>query len=299
MREDLYFSLLAKRQALSTQLAEDAKRRRPYTDLRESIVRFTYSCLLGNHIFGDSDARGRGNSFLHLALEYLLPGLLKAPVEAEAAALRWFTLDENGRVAPHPEAADYAFDVLGIVEKIVRDHAGAAGWLQVEPNIRQSVYFQYIADTESLFESIKLGVSWSDIRKMDGLDARRMLIECLRRWVIAYRAWPERGSEFLENCLRELSGDGLMLWLLHDPNNLVSHPESVALGYDAAAALKEIHDLLAAASLQEDPGHEAFLRERIAFNLFEKRILPAYNAIRKGDESQRMALARLLKGGAQ
>ena len=35
LREDLYFSLLAKRQALSTQIAEDEKRRRPLTDIRE------------------------------------------------------------------------------------------------------------------------------------------------------------------------------------------------------------------------------------------------------------------------
>lgn len=139
LREDLYFSLLAKRQALSNQLAEDAKRRRPYTDVRESVIRFTYSCLLGAHVFGEIDARGRGNSFLRSALEYLLPGLLQAPTETDSASLRWFTLDENGQVAAHPECAAYGFDALGIVEKIVRDHAGQAGWLQVSPNIRQAV----------------------------------------------------------------------------------------------------------------------------------------------------------------
>ncbi len=295
LREDLYFSLLAKRQTLSTQLAEDTKRRRPYTDVRESIIRFTYSCLLGTHIFGDEDARGRGNSFLHLALEYLLPGLLKVSADTEAAMIRWFTLDDNGQVTAHPDCAAYAFDVQGIVEKIVRDHAGAAGWLQVKPNIRQTVYLQYVSDTEQLFETVKVGLAWTDIRRMNTLDARRILIECLRRWVIAYRAWPESGIEFLENGIREITGDGLLVWLLHDPHQLVTHPESLALGYDASSELKKIYELLHAAAPEDAVIQEAFLRERIAVNLFEKRILSAYNSIRNGDESQRNNIARLLQ----
>lgn len=294
LREDLYFSLLAKRQALSTQLAEDTKRRRPYTDVRESIIRFTYSCLLGNHIFGDEDARGRGNSFLRLALEYLLPGLLQAPAEVEAATIRWFTLDENGQVAAHPDCAAYDFDVLGIVEKIVRDHAGKAGWMQIQPNLHQTIYLQYIADTAQQLEMVKTGLSWTDIRKMNALDARRLLIDCLRRWVIAYKAWPERGAGYLENCIVELTGDGLLTWLMHSPHTLVSHPESLALGYDAQVELKTIHDLLLPGS--DDSGaQEAYWRERIAVNLFEKRIVPAYQSVKKGDGSQRAAVARLMQ----
>lgn len=295
LREDLFFSLLAKRQTLSTQLAEDAKRRRPYTDARESIIRFTYSCLFGAHIFGDEDARQRGNSFLRLALEYLLPGLLRAPDEAVAVALRWFTLDDNGRVTAHPDCAAYSFDVLGIVEKIVRDHAGTAGWLQVQPNIHQTVYLQYVADTATMLESVKAGLAYSDFRKINALDARRLLIDCLRRWVVAYRAVPERGIEYLENCIRELAGDGILVWLLHDPHTLISHPDSLALGYDAQKELKTIHDLLHEASPEDAVIQEDFLRARIATNLFEQRIKPAYNGLRKGDENQRAAIARLMQ----
>ncbi len=294
LREDLFFSLLAKRQTLSTQLAEDAKRRRPYTDARESIVRFTYACLFGAHIFGDADARGRGNSFLRLALEYLLPGLLRAPAEAEALALRWFTLDANGYVAAHPDCAAYSFDVLGIVEKIVRDHAGTAGWMQVQPNIKETVYQQYVADTAQLHESVKTRLAYTDVRRMNAIDARRLLIECLRRWVVAYKAEPARGLGFLENCAREITGDGIMLWLLHNPHTLVTHPESSGLGYDAQQELKKIHDLMA----QHPEGrgmHEAYLRERIAENLFEKRIAPIYETLAKGDESQREGIVWLLQ----
>lgn len=294
LREDLYFSLLAKRQTLSAQLAEDAKRRRPYTDARESIIRFTYACLFGAHIFGDTDARGRGNSFLRLALEYLLPGLLRAPEEAEALALRWFTLDEKGAVAAHPECAAYDFDVLGIVEKIVRDHAGTAGWLQVQPNIKETIYNQYVADTDKLFESVKNRLAYTDFRRINDLDARRLLIECLRRWVIACKAAPECGAVFLERCIREITGDGIMLWLLHDPRTLVAHPDSSALGYDAQLELKKIHDLLREIT-SEAVVDEAFLRQRIAANLFEKRIVPEYHTISKGDESMREGVVWLLQ----
>jgi TIR domain len=294
LREDLYFSLLAKRQTLSTQLAEDAKRRRPYTDSRESIIRFTYACLFGAHIFGETDARGRGTSFLRLALEYLLPGLLRAPEEAEALSLRWFTLDANGQVAAHPDCAAYSFDVLGIVEKIVRDHAGTAGWMQVQPNIKETVYRQYIADTAELLDSVKARLAFTDVRRMNALDARRLLIDCLRRWVVAYKAEPARGLGFLENCVRELTGDGILLWLLHNPHTLVAHPESSALGYDAQMELKKIHDLLVQHPEGQDKG-EAYLRERIAVNLFEKRIVPVYDTLAKGDESQREGVVWLMQ----
>jgi hypothetical protein len=295
LREDLFFSLLAKRQSFSTQLAEDAKRRRPYTDARKSIIRFTYSCLLGAHVFGDEDPRGHGNSFLHMALQYLLPGLLQSPTALEAAALRWFTLDENGQVVAHPDCASYQFDALGIVEKIVRDHAGSAAWIQVQPNIKETVYLQYTTDTEQLFESVKAGLSWSDFRRMDALDARRLLIECLRRWVTAFRAAPDRGVAYLENCIRELSGDGILVWLLHDPFKLATHPESAALGYDAQLELKNIHELLSALAPEDAERQEVVLRERIAANIFQKRLLPAYAAQRKGDESHRAAVVRLLQ----
>ena len=302
LREDLYFSLVAKRQALAQQIAEDEKRRRPFTDQRASVIRFVYASLLGAELFGDPDIAGRGQSFYRMVLEYLLPGLLIAPEPAAALSLRWFDLDTAGEVRAHPDCAAYDFDVKAIVEKVVRDHAGRAGWMQVQPNIKESVYLLYVLDTERQYEEIRRGLQWSDFRRWKDEDARRSTIECLQRWMIAYHAFPERGRPFLENCIRELTGDGLMQWFRHDPDHLNTHPESLALGYHAQAELKKIHDLWSAAGTPgstESPGDwlqgEELLRKTIADNLFRKSILPAWEKIKSGDEQQRPAAARLLR----
>ncbi|MFN0174638.1 MAG: hypothetical protein ACKVU0_08340 [Saprospiraceae bacterium] len=289
LREDLYFSLLAKRQALSTQIAEDEKRRRPFTDIRESVVRFSYACLLGAEIFTDRDERGRGTSFYRLALEYLLPGLLDSPTHISGADLRWFTLNELGEVVAHPDCAKYNFDVQAIVEKIVQDHAGQAGWLQVQPNIKQSVYLQFVADTQAEWEAVKNNLAHTDFRRMESLDARRMLIDCLRRWRIIYRAYPERsGQDYLDHCIREISGEHLLVWLQFDATGqLATLPDSLALGYDAQSELREL--------LSESTRYtEEDLRRSISEHIFQKQILPEYEAIRTGEETQRNACARLL-----
>lgn len=290
LREDLYFSLLAKRQALAAQIAEDTKRRRPFTDVRESVIRFTYACLLGAEIFTDLDERGRGNSFYRLALEYLLPGLLVSPTQVGSADLRWFTLNAQGEVIAHPDCAQYGFDVMGIVEKIVRDHAGQAGWLQVQPNIKQSVYLQYIADTQAEWENVQAGLAYTDFRRMDVLDARRKLIDCLQRWHTAYQAFPEfSGQDFLDHCIREIAGENLLGWLQFDTmGQLATLPESLALGYDAQAELRVLLSL-STRYTEED------LRLSISENVFQKQILPAYEALKHGDESQRMLCAGILR----
>ncbi len=289
LREDLYFSLLAKRQALTAQIAEDQKRRRPFTDVRESVVRFTYACLLGAEIFADYDERGRGNSFYRLALEYLLPGLLVSPTIVGGADLRWFTLNPLGEVSAHPDCAKYNFDVQAIVEKIVRDHAGQAGWLQVQPNIKESVYLQFVADIQTEWDALKTGLGYTDFRRLDYLDARRRMIACLRSWRTAYRAYPERsGQDFLDNCIREIGGEGLLVWLHFDgTGQLATLPESLALGFDAQTELREL--------LAESTHYtEEDLRTVISGTLFQKQILTEYGQIKAGDENQRVACARLL-----
>jgi hypothetical protein len=290
LREDLYFSLLAKRQTLANQVAEDAKRRRPFTDVRASLIRFTQACLLGAEMFGDRAEGEKEESFLRLALEYLLPGLVVAPDAVAALPVRWFSLDARGEVVADPECADYQFDVLGIVEKIIRDYAGDAGWLQVQPNIKQSVYLQYLADTEAQHAEVVRGLAWTDFRRMPAPDARRALVDCLRRWMVAYRAYPgPGGQDLLDRCLREITGEGLLVWLHHDPDApLVTHAESRALGYDAQEALREILPL--SSRFGEDDARRA-----LAESLFQKRILPTYSAIKAGDEKQRGACARLLR----
>ncbi|GAB4488215.1 MAG: hypothetical protein OHK0019_04300 [Saprospiraceae bacterium] len=296
LREDLYFSLFAKRQALAWQIAEDARRRRPFTDQRASVIRFVQSCLLGANMFGDPDDQGRGQSFYRMALEYLLPGLLVSPDPAANLSLRWFDLDEKGEVCAHPDCKSYAFDVQAIVEKIVQDQSGRAGWLQVQPNIKESVYLNFVADVEADYEEVKNGLQWSDFRRWKDEAARRQIISCLRRWVIAWRAYPERGVIFLQKCLRELTGDGLMLWLQHNPDALVTHPDCLAFGYNALTELKMIHDVLHATNTAESlEASESTLRQTIANNLFSKSILPAYEKIKTGDERQRSACARLMR----
>jgi hypothetical protein len=295
LREDLWFSLQAKRQALAQQIAEDTRRLRPFTDQRASVIRFVNACLLGTEMFGDAGEPGREQSFYRLALEYLLPGLLVSPNLSASLPLRWFDLDENGVVCSHRDCAAYDFDVQAIVEKIVRDYAGRAGWLQVRPNIKESVWLLHVADTETEYEDVRKGLQWTDFRRLNEEDARRRVINCLRRWVTAYLAFPERGRGFLETCLRELTGNGLLLWFRHNPDRLVSHPDSIGLGYDAQAKLKEIHEMLLPAADSGSNDTEAQLRELIAANLFDKSILPAYSQIKTGDEKQRSVLARLMR----
>lgn len=293
LREDLYFGLLAKRQAFAQQLAEDAKRRRPFTDARASVVRYVHACLLGAEIFGDFDVQGRGQSFYRLALEYLLPGLLVSPELAADLKLRWFDLDDAGNVRAHPDCVKHDFDVQAVVEKIVSDQAGRAGWIQVQPNIKESVYLLVVADTDAEYEEVKEGLKWTDFRRMKDEDARRKTISCLRRWTAAYRAYPERGRAFLEKCIRELTGDGLLVWLQHDPDKLATHSDSLALGFNAQAALKEIYDLYS--SDEFNSPDETYLRKTIADNLFDKQILPKYKKIKTGNEAHRSETARLLR----
>jgi hypothetical protein len=289
LREDLYFSLLAKRQALANQIAADLKRRRPFTDIRESVIRFTYSCLLGAEQFTDQDQRGRGNSFYRLALEYLLPGLLVSPNPGSGTALRWFTLDHHGEVMAHPDCAKYGFNVLAIVEKIVHDHAGKAGWLQVQPNIKESVYLQFVDDTKAEWEAVKTGLAFTDFRRLEGLDARRKMISCLQQWSIAYRAYPEKdGQAFLDNSIREIAGENLLVWLQFGAlGQLVTLPESLALGYDAQSALRELLSI-STRYTEED------LRRTISENIFQKQILTEYERIKPGDDTMRNSCAKLL-----
>lgn len=285
LREDLYLSLLAKRQTLAAQIVEDNKRRRPFTDTRLSVIRFTYACLLGAHIFDEAEEA----SFLRLALEYLLPELLESTESSEAPPVRWFTLDEHGEVISVPECTAYAFDVYAIVQKIINDYSGRAGWLQVQPNIKKSVYLQYLEDTEQLFQSVVKGLSYTDFRRMDEWDARRQLIDCLRRWQVSYRAFPDKGHDYLERCIHELCGNGLLVWLHHNPHApLISHADSLALGYDAQTELRRVMLLCTHYT-------EASLREMIALNLFNKRILPAYENVKSRQENQQGEVIRLLQ----
>jgi hypothetical protein len=284
LRENLYFSLCLKRQLLARQLAEEIRTRRHFTDVYSSVIRFVQSCLLGDRIFGDASQDGKDQSFLRLALEYLLPSLILEPdPDALLPGLRWFDLDAHGQLCAHPDSRAYQF----VVEKMVRDFAGKSGWMQLNPNIHEEVYEQYKADTEVMYEQVVQGLSYEDFRRMPDIEARQLLIRCMRRWQVAYHAFPEQGQEMLDRIIREITGGGLMMWLYHDPENLVTHPDSLAYGFDARAELQAVLQL--ATHMTED-----ILRQIIADHLFQKRILPAFDFLEKDNEAHREVAVLLL-----
>lgn len=288
MRENLYFSLLAKRQLLARQVAEERRKRRAFTDIHESVIRYIYACLLGHRIFGEGMSGGKEQSFLRLAVEYLLPNLVLSP-DADALALpvRWFDLDTTGALVSHPDCARHGFDARGVLEKIVRDFAGRAGWLHVQPNLKDEVFKQYVADTEAEYETVRAALDWSDFRRMPDSEARRRLVRILRRWEICFHAYPEAGRPFLDRIADELVGDGLMTWLYLSPMRLRTHPESLAFGYDAEEKLRQLRHWPSSRS-------EAHFSRALAENIFRKNILPAYTSVKKGDETQRAAVINLL-----
>lgn len=243
LRENLLFNLKAKRRRLQVQVAEERRRFREFTDVRDSVIELVQAALLGYKIFGDQEYSPE-ESFLRLAMEQLLPGLLLptasgAPAQA-IADMRWFDLHGHGAVRTHPDCARYDFDALAVVEKIARDHAGQAGWLQVHPNIKQEVFLQFVADTNAEYQRIHDNLQWTDIRRMHETEARRLIIKCLRNWKIAYLAYPDTGAEYLQRILQELTGNRLLLWIRFFPPQLTTLPDSTGLGYDALAEFRQL-----------------------------------------------------------
>ncbi len=288
LREDLYFSLMVKHQKLMDQLTTDGKRQRPFTDVRLSVIRLIHSCLLGHEVFGElADTPDR--SFLRLALEYLMPDLLVKTEHLQIPNLIWFDFDEEANLISHPLNAEHQFDAKAIIEKIIRDHSGKSAWIHVQPNIKESVWKQYVADTEILYEQTKKGFEHTDFRRPDLTQTRTDLIIIMRRWRIAGRVYPDRNQLSVTKCIHELSGNGLLLWAHHNPDlPLVTQAESLVLGFDALAELKALLPL-------SDHYTDEDLRRDLAGNLFQKRIIPALNAIKKGDESKRHESIRLLR----
>ena len=287
LREQLFLSLQAKSRRLRRQLEEERRRYRKFTDPQASVIRFVQACLLGYAIFDDREAPEE-QSFLRLALVHLLPNFLLGPQEEATMLLRWFDLDAQGEVRSHQDSMGYDFDTQAIVEKIVQDHSGRVGWLQVAPNLKESVWLHYVADIDQDYDQVRVSRQYLDFRRPHELDSRRIVISCLRRWVVAFRAFPERGQDFLDRCIRELTGDGLLLWLHHDPDQLVTEADSAMLGYDALGELSNM--LLLSTRFTEES-----VRQIITENLFQKRILPNWNNLKAGQEEQRLVAMRLLR----
>lgn len=290
LRENLFFNLRAKRFRLQAQIAEEQRRYAQFTDLRDSVIELVDAALLGYKIFGDKGYPDE-ESFLRLAVEQLLPGLLlptasAAPTQA-VGHLRWFILDEQGDVRAHPDCDRFRFDVVTIVEKIVRDRAGLTGWLQVQPNIKEEVYRQFAADADLRYQHLRDQLQYTDIRRPDETEARNAIVQCLRDWKSAYLAYPERGTPYLQRILLELLGDRLLLWMRFSPTRLTTLPESLGLGYDAATELRQLLEL--PCGMEPEQAHKM-----LAHNLFHRHIRPTYQKIPAGDESRRADATSLL-----
>jgi hypothetical protein len=279
LRENLLISLREKRDALRREVERERRYRREFIDEHESIARYVYACLTGYLAFDDDPLPGRPakSEFLDLALHEL--------VRQPSAA--WFSLSENGQLVTHDKHRSLRFEAFELTECIIEHFAGQRGLHDVRAQLKETAYRQLIEQATAEHQEVATGLQWTDIRRMKDFEARHRLIGCFRHWLTLYRAYPERGQIFVENILREVLGDGLLLWLQHDPDALVNHPDNLTLGYDAQAELRALLDLSTGCT-------EAAARERIAENLFQRRIKTAYEAVRAGAEAQRGAVVTLL-----
>ena len=248
-------------------------------------MRFVQSCLMGYAIFGDQDYAD-DQSFLRLILEILLPELVNHP-DSEAFGLRWYDLDAEGNVCPHAEAKAQGFQVIQVVEKILRDRSGKVGWLRVAPNIKETIYNFYVDDTEKSYENLYNSLQFNDIRRPNALDARKGMVEVQRRRMVCYKAYPERGQDFIDASIREITGGGALLWLQMNPAVLETVPDSLAMDYPAL-------DELAVLSRLTQRYTEADLREMIIEQYFDKYIVPTYEKTQPKRESERATCIRLL-----
>lgn len=279
LRENLLISLREKRDALRREVEKERRYRREFIDEHESIARYVYACVTGYLAFDQDPVPGKPvkSEFLDLALHELV----------RQPNAKWFTLDENGDLVTHEKHRSLRFEAFELTECIIEHFAGQRGLHDVRAQLKETAYQQLIEQVEADYQEVTTGLQWADIRRMSDFEARHRLIGCFRHWLTLYRAYPERGQIFLENIIREVVGDGLLLWLHHDPDALVNHPDNLMLGYDAQAKLRAMLDLSIGYT-------EVAVRERIAENLFQRRVQPSYEAVRAGTEAQRGAVVTLL-----
>lgn len=286
LRYQLLLRLKAKRSVLQRLLYNEVRHLSHFSDQRLAVLRQVQACLMGYQIFGDTGYDDSA-SFLRMAIEYLLPGLVLHPSNESVLPLRWFDLDAEGGVRTHPECAAYHFDALAVVAKMIHDHAGKAGWLRVGLNIKETVFYQYVNDVREQYEQVQRGLQWTDIRRINDLEARQKIIDCFQRWHIAYLAYPLHGQDYIDVQIREIAGMGLMRWLHLGVNQLGTHPDSMVLGFDARTHLKEL-------VVQSHHWTEENLRPLIAAHLFIHQLQPAYEQFPAGHEDRRRELANLL-----
>jgi len=294
MRADILNALLAKRKLLHERLVWEQRRHRRHTDERQEVIHLVHAALFGYHLFGDPPHGSPDHAFLRLALELLIPeqlwsnNALPAPtLQAYPLPMRWFDLDETGALRTHPKNADYQFDVLAMVRHLVVHASGVSGWSVVQGNLEEAVIRQFVRDTDAQYAYLRANRMHTDFRRMDDLLVRRATIECLNRWSAAYKANPEAYAHLTDTMLQELIGNRLLIWFYLNPDRLATHPDSLALGYDAKVALHWI-TRTPIARTQED------IQSTLAANMYAQTIAPSYSAIPPADGHERYAVAFIM-----
>lgn len=277
LRENLLLSLRKKRNSLKAAIEEERRFFREFIDERTSLVQFVYACVIGYLAF-DQNLTDEKSAFLEMALDELL-------LEPEVP---WFVLDNRGRLAPHPDTKRLNFHAVDVTTAVIRRHAGGGSAETIPELIRQTVYEQLAADTAKQAETVNTGRAWNDIRRWKDSEARLQLIDCMRKWSTLYRAYPDQGLQYLKPALDELNGSGHFVWMYFDPEKLVAHPDSLALGFDAVQAYRQILEL-------NLPWNKEEIEKVTVRKIFQRYVEPQYAAAPSGDESRRPALTLLLQ----
>lgn len=285
IREDLFWTLLNQCERLSEQVQEERRVFNEQTDLRRSVIRIVQACVAGHYLLTrPGDVLEAEKSLLRLAIELLIPDLFKDGGRydlPENILLDWFTLDFNGQlILAETDFAYRDFEALPLLKKIISDHAGTQNWPIIAENIHQVVWLKYTKQTEAIYEKVSAGLQFTDFRRLDALEARKMLIECHRRRWVCHRAFSDNDMMFPDRMIKELSGDGLLLWFTLTPTGVHNHPDATFFQFDART---ELHQLLP----QAQKWSEERVTAAVVQHLYHKQILPGYAAIRSGVEADR------------
>jgi hypothetical protein len=292
VREDLFWNLLLQCERLAAQVREEKRLHHNKTDLRRSVIRLVQACAAGHYLLTrPGDVLEAEKSLLRLAIELLVPNLLREGGRYDLPSeilLDWFTLDGAGQLAKVETGFEYRdFDALAMLENMVGTHAGSENWPIIKENIHHAVWEKYLADTEIQYEKVRHGLSFTDFRRMDTLEARKLLIECHQRRGVCHRAFPQSVERLPERMIHELVGEGLMLWFLLQPSGVNNHPDAQFFGFDSR---RELHNLLPVAT----DWTEQTMTATVVHNLYKKQVLPAYDLLRAGVEADRSKAAAVL-----
>jgi hypothetical protein len=289
LREDLFWHLLNECHLLARQVEEEQRIHHERTDLRRSLIRVIEACIAGHLLFTrEGDQLEAEKSLLRLAIELLLPELTAATTRYELPSVlyaNWFTLDNNGEVQNDLTCKTLDFDALTVLSAIAGLHD--AVWPTILQNIKKSIWMRYGTATDTLHESVKTGLSFTDFRRMNELEARSKLVQCMLQWRACYRAYPEAGQDFLQKIMRELVGNELLIWLNINPLAVNNHPDNATVSFDAVAEIIHIQPLATGWTSER-------VAERTVYNLYQRVLLPLYNNAVTGNEKDRNTVAHVL-----